>query len=146
MEKSELPFSLEIKNEDIFHIKPEGKLSILNSKEKIVGETEIKETTILPGKTRKFPIEFKPNLPEKLIKYLPAWFSSFISQNLLFGKYRALLNLKVDNDIISKEIEFWVFPWKFWLFTSLLLLLILIFIVKLRKRIKSAFSVLFRKS
>jgi len=146
VEKSDLPFSLGIKNEDIFHIKPEGKLSILNSHNKIVGETEIKEITILPGKTRKLPVEFKPDLPEKLTKYLPAWFSSFISQNLLFGKYKALLSLKVEQDIINKEIEFLVFPWKFWLFTLLLLLLILIFAVKLRKRIKLAFSVLFRKS
>jgi len=145
VEKSELPFSLGIKNEDIVHIKPEGKLSIINSNGKIVGETEIKETTVLPGKTRKFPVEFKPNLPKNLEKYLPAWVSSFISQNLLFGKYKALLSLKVEQDIINKEIEFWVFPWKFWLFTWTLLLLILIFVVRLRKRIKLAFSVLFRR-
>jgi len=109
-----------------------------------VGETEIKETTVLPGRTRKFPVEFKPNLPEKLTKYLPAWFSSFISQNLLFGKYKALLSLKVEQDIINKEIEFWVFPWKLWLFTGLIVLLILIFVVKYRNRIKSAFLILFR--
>jgi len=144
VEKSELPFSLGIKNEDIIHIKPEGRLSILNSKGKTVGETEIKETTVLPGRTRKFPIEFKPNLSGRLIKYLPAWFSSFISQNLLFGKYKALLSLKVGQDIINKDIEFWVFPWKFWLSTGLLFLLILIFVVKYRNRIKSAFLILFR--
>lgn len=146
VEKSELPFSLGIKNEDIVHIKPEGKLSIINSWGKIVGETEIKETTVLPGKTRKFPVEFKPNLPEKLIKYLPAWFSSFISQNLLFGKYKALLNLKVGDDIISKEIEFWVFPWKVAIITMLTCVIFLVFMIKYRKRIKSAFLVLFRKS
>ena len=144
VEKSELPFSLGIKNEDIVHIKPEGKLLIINSRGKIVGETEIKETTVLPGRTRKFPIEFKPNLSEKLTKFLPAWFSSFISQNLLFGKYKALLSLKVEQDIINKEIEFWVFPWKLWLFTGLIVLLILIFVVKYRNRIKSAFLILFR--
>jgi hypothetical protein len=145
VEKSELPFSLGVKNEDIFHIKTEGKLSIINSRGKIVGETEIKKTTVLPGKTRKFPVEFKPNLPEKITKYLPAWFSSFVSNNLLFGKYKAALSLKVEQDIINKEIEFWVFPWKFWLSTGLVILLILIFVVKYRKRIKLAFSVLFKR-
>jgi hypothetical protein len=145
VEKSELPFSLGIKNEDIVHIKPEGKLTILNSKNKIVGETEIKETTVLPGKTRKFPVEFKPNLPEKLIKYLPAWFSSFISQNLLFGKYKALLALKVDNNIINKEIEFWVFPWKVVLVMVLACIIFLVLMIKYSKRIKSALRVLTRR-
>jgi len=146
VEKSELPFSLGIKNEDIVHIKPEGKLSILNSHNKIVGETEIKETTVLPGRTRKFPVEFKPNLSGRLIKYLPAWFSGFISQNLLFGKYKALLSLKVGQDIINKEIEFWVFPWKVALIMVLACIIFLVLMVKYGKRIKSAFLVLFRKS
>jgi GxxExxY protein len=146
VEKSELPFSLGIKNEDIFHIKPEGKLSIINSWGKIVGETEIKKTTVLPGKTRKFPVEFKPNLPKNLVKYLPAWVSSFISQNLLFGKYKALLSLKIEDDIVNKEIEFWIFPWKVVLPFSFFTLLILFLIIKYRKRIKSAFLVLFKKS
>jgi hypothetical protein len=146
VEKSELPFNLGIKNEDIFHIKPEGKLTILNSKGKTVGETEIQKTTVLPGKTRKFPVEFKPNLPEKLIRYLPAWFSSFISQNLLFGKYKALLSLKVEQSIINKEIEFWVFPWKVVLILAIFTLFFLLIVIIYRKRIKSAFLVLFRKS
>jgi len=145
VEKSELPFTLGIKNEDIFHIKPEGKLSILNSRGKVVGETEIKETTVLPGKTRKFPVEFKPNLPDVLKKYLPASVLSAISRNLLFGKYKALLSLRVDNDIINKEIEFWIFPWKVVLPFSLFTLLILFLIIKYRQRIKSAFLVLFKR-
>jgi len=145
VEKSELPFSLEIKNEDIFHIKPEGKLSILNSNGKIVGETEIQKTTVLPGKTRKFPIEFKPDLPEKLIKYLPAWLSSFISKNLFFGKYKAILSLKVEQDIINKEINFWVLPWKVISVMVLACIIFLVFMIKYRKRIKSAFLVLFKK-
>lgn len=145
VEKSDLPFTLSLKNEDIYHIKPEGKITILNLNGKAVGDTEIKEITILPGRTRKFPVEFKPNLSEKIRKYLPAWASELISRNMLFGKYRAVLNLRIADDTINKEIEFWAFPWKFWLFTSVILLLILISIVKLRKRIKSAFLVLFKK-
>jgi len=145
VETCHLPFILSIKNNDIYHIKPEGKLTILKSNGKAVGETEIKETTILPGKTRKFPVEFKPNLPKVLEKYLPASILEFISQNMLFGKYRALLDLKVGNDTINKEIEFWVFPWKVVLFTSFVAFIFLIFLIKYRKRIKLAIGVLVKK-
>jgi len=145
VERSHLPFVLSIKNNDIYHIKPEGKLSILNNNGKIVGETEIKETTILPGRIRRFPVEFKPDLPERLTKFLPASISKFISQNLLFGKYRALLNLKVGDDIISKEIEFWVFPWKVALILLTSALFFLLIVMIYRKRIKSALLVLFKR-
>jgi len=155
VEKSHLPFTLSIKNNDIYHIKPEGKLVIsrnplidtntkLMDTNNIVGEVEIKEITILPGKVRKFPVEFKPDLPKILERYLPASISDFISKNLLFGKYKAHLLLTTDNDIIEKEIEFWAFPWKIALSTGLVVLLILIFVVKYRKRIKSATLILFR--
>jgi GxxExxY protein len=144
VETSHLPFTLRIKNNDIYHAKIEGKLTIAKTNGKIVGETEIKETTILPHRTRKFPVEFTPNLPEKLKKFLPASISSFISRNFLLGKYQAHLLLTTGDGKIEKNIEFWVFPWKFWLSTGLLVLLILIFVVKYRKRIKSAFLILFR--
>jgi hypothetical protein len=158
VETSHLPFTLRIKNNDIYHSKIEGKLVISKSNGKIVGETEIKETTILPHRIRKFPVEFKPNLPEKINEFLPASISNFISQNFLFGKYQAHLVLTNGDPegmsstsygagaIIVKDIEFWVFPWKFYFCTGLIVLLILIFVVKYRKRIKSAFLILFRKS
>ena len=146
VETSHLPFTLSIKNNDIYHQKPEGKLVILKGNGKIVGETEIKETTILPGKIRKFPVEFKPDLPEILEKYLPASIFNFISQNLLFGKYKAQLLLASEYGKIEKEIEFWAFPWKITLSTGLFAFLFLIFLIKYRKRIKLAFLVLFKRS
>jgi len=145
VEKSHLPFILSIKNNDIYHIKPEGKLEILTSNGKIVGETKIQKTTILPGRIRKFPVEFRPDLPEKLKRYLPALISNFISRNLLFGKYRANLFLLTENSKIEKEIEFWVFPWKITLFTVCVIVFSLIFLVKYRKRIKKAILILFKK-
>ena len=144
VETSHLPFTLRIKNNDIYHIKPEGKLVISKENGKIVGEREIQKTTILPGKIRKFPVEFEPNLPEKLKKYLPAIISNFLSKNLLFGKYKAHLLLTTKNNIIEKEIEFWVFPWKFTLSTFFVVLIFLFFLIKYRKRIKSAIKVLIK--
>jgi hypothetical protein len=146
VETSHLPFALSVKNNNIYHIKPEGKLEVLKGNGKIVGETEIKETTILPGKTRKFPVEFKPDLPGIFKKYLPASISNFISQNWLFGQYKAHLFLKTEDNIIEKDIEFWVFPWKVILSTFLIVYLFLALLIKYRKRIKSAVFILFRKS
>jgi hypothetical protein len=145
VETSHLPFTLSIKNNDIYHIKPEGSLQILRSNGQIVGESKIKKTTILPSRIRRFPVEFKPRLPEKLEKYLPAAVSDFISKNLLFGKYQAHLSLIEKNDIIEKNIEFWVFPWKVLLFTGFALVLTLFFLIKYKKRIKSAILILFKK-
>lgn len=146
VETSHLTFTLRIKNNDIYHIKPEGELVILTDSGKMVGETEIQKTTILPGRIRKFPVEFKPNLPEKLEKYLPTSVSNFISKNLLFGKYQAHLYLAIENDIIEKDIEFWAFPWKTTLSTIFVVFIFLFFLIKYRKRIKTAIKVLARRS
>ena len=153
VEKSHLPFVLSIKNNDIYHIKPEGKLEIFripltNTNYKLtdtkkVGETEIKEITILPGKTRKFPIEIKPDLPRILEKYLPSKIKNFISENLLFGKYQAHLLLTTESGKMEKDIEFWAFPWKVVLSTGLICFVFLVFLIKYRKRIKKAVSILF---
>jgi len=145
VETSHLPFTLRIKNNDIYHQKLGGKLLILASNGKIVGETEIQKTTILPGKIRKFPVEFEPNLSEKLEKYLPAKISDFISKNLLLGKYRAHLLLTTDYGIIEKDLEFWAFPWKFGLSTVFILCIFFLFLIKYRKRIKLAIRVLVRR-
>jgi hypothetical protein len=155
VEKSHLPFVLSIKNNDIYHIKPEGKLEIFripltNTNYKLtdtkkVGEIEIKEITILPGKTRKFPIEIKPDLPRILEKYLPSKIKNFISENLLFGKYQAYLFLATESGKIEKDIEFWAFPWKIALFTVLIACLFLALLIKYRRRIKIAIKVLVRR-
>ena len=153
VETGNLPFTLRIRNNDIYHIKPEGKLEIFNSSGKKVGEAEIKKTTILPGKTRNFPVEFKAEPPKKLEKYLPKTIFSFISKNLLMGKYQASLLLTTGGDAIDstgslqveKDIEFWVFPWKVLLSTGTVLLLLIIGVVKYRRRIFKAIFVLFKK-
>ena len=142
VQTSHLPFTLSVKNNDFYHIKPKGKLEVSNEDGKIVGETEIKEITILPGKTRKFPVEFKPDLPEIFKKYLPVSISDFISKNFLFGKYKAHLFLKTEDNVIEKDIEFWAFPWKVALSLILISFISLFFLLRYRKRIKSAIKIL----
>ena len=140
-----LPFSLKIRNNDIYHIRPSGTLSILNTRGELIGESEIKETTILPGKTRAFPVDFKPDLPEIIKKYLPSKISDSASKSLLFGKFKAQLALKFEDKTVNQEFYFWIFPWKIILSTGAILLIFLIVMVKYRKRISGAFLVLFKK-
>ena len=140
VETGELQFNLHIKNNDAYHIKPSGKLAILSNSDKIIGETEIKKTTILPGKIRQIPVEFNPEIPA-VIKKLPSPLSNFISKNLFFGKYHASLMLDVNGVSIKEEIEFWIFPWKTFLFLFISLIIVILF----RRRIKMAGKVLLKR-
>jgi len=136
VETGRLQFDLIIKNNDVYHNKPYGKLAILSSDGKMIGETEIRKTTILPGKSREIPVEFNPEIPE-FAKKLPAPLSSFISKNLLFGKFYAELTLNVEDKMTTEKIEFWIFPWK----TAIWIFIILAAILILRKRIVMAMKV-----
>lgn len=138
-------FSLKIKNKDIYHLKPSGKILVYNFWGNRVGEFEVPQKTILPGKTRQFPVEL--SLTEtRRIKWLPVSISNFISQNFFVGRYSAVLELKESsgdqNLKLARNIFFWSFPWKFWLPLLLTLVLFLFFIVKYKKRIVLALRTL----
>jgi hypothetical protein len=149
VEKSPSKFILRIKNNDIYHIKPYGKVLIYNIFGKKVGEAKIPQKTILPGKVRAFPVEFSPEIPEKL-KWLPASISNFLTQNLFFGRYQARLEIEAKTPLstevfrpaIPTILTFFSLPWKFWLSLLSTLALFLFFIVKYRKRIVLALKTL----
>lgn len=109
---SRLSFILRVKNNDIYHLKPSGDLTIVSGSDKIIGEVKVKETTILPGKVRQFPIEFRPYLFEKLDRFLPSSLANFISENFYSGKYKAVLKLHGSGEV-EKVIDVWIFPWRF---------------------------------
>jgi len=140
VQSGQLQFNLHIKNNDTYHIKPSGKLTIFSSSGKIIGETEIKKITILPGKTRDIPVEFTPIVPATISK-LPNFFQDIISKNLFFGKFHASLVLDVDGISQKDEIEFWIFPWKS--FFAIFFILAILFMG--RKRIRQAIRALIRK-
>lgn len=148
-EKSPSKFILRIKNNDIYHIKPYGKISIYNIFGKKVGETEVLQKTILPGKTRAFPVEFSPEIPEKL-KWLPSFISDFLLQNFFVGKYQAKLELEAKTPLSAEifkpatpfVLNFFSLPWHFWLPFLLILALFFFFSVKYRKRIRLAIKIL----
>lgn len=67
-----------IKNEGISHIRPAGTLTIHNTFGAKVAETEVPQTTILPGKIRRFPVAFE----HKDLPLLP----SFLERQLALGR------------------------------------------------------------
>jgi len=133
VEKSPSKFVLRIKNNDIYHHKPQGKLLIYNTFGKKVGESEIQKATILPGKIRRFPVEFSSEIPEKL-KWLPASISNFLVQNTSFGKYKAVIALEIPGQKLETETQFWALPWKI----LLPLLFLIIGLILIRRRIIAA--------
>jgi len=148
--KSPQNFILRIKNNDIYHIKPSGKVLIYNFFGNKVGETEIPQRTILPGQIRKFPVEFSPEIPEKL-KWLPASLSEFLVQNFFAGKYQAKIELQTKSPLTAEVFQpkipvvltFFSFPWQFWLSFIFISGLLFFLLVKYKKRIKLAFKTLF---
>ena len=149
--KSPSNFILRIRNNDIYHIKPFGKVLIFNIFGKKVGEAEVSRTTILPGKIRQFPIQFSPETP-KYLKWLPESVSDFLAKNFFFGKYQARLEIESKSPLsaeilqsdISNSLTFFSFPWQFWFSFILIVLLFIFVLVKYRKRIILSLKILIK--
>ncbi len=149
--KSPSNFILRIKNNDIYHIKPFGKVLIFNIFGKKIGETEIPQTTILPGKIRRFPIQFFPETP-KYLRWLPEPISDFLARNFFFGRYQAKLEIESKSSLtteilrsdISDTFIFYSFPWQFWISFALIVLLFIFILVKYNKRIILSLKVLIK--
>jgi len=150
--KSPSNFILRIQNNDIYHIKPFGKVLIFNIFGKKVGETEVPKTTILPGRIRQFPIEFSPEIP-RYLKWLPESISDFLTKNFFFGKYQAKLILETSDkrqltetgSLFVANMSFFSFPWQFWLVFISTVLLFIFILVKYKKRIILSLKVLFKR-
>lgn len=138
IKKSPSKFILRIKNNDIYHIRPSGKVLIYNFWGKKVGEAEVLRRTILPGKIRQFPIEFSPKIP-KLLDWLPASISNFLVQNFFVGKYQAKLELQPS---VPTILTFFSLPWQFWLAFLTIFGALIFLTIKYRKRIKLSLKVL----
>jgi hypothetical protein len=146
-EKTPSSFYLTIKNNDIFHHKLQGKISIYNFWGEKVGEGEISKITVLPGKTRGFSVDILPQA-SKIISWLPASISDFLAQNAAFGKYKAVLELGEEKNAIelNKNFSFWSFSWKFWLTATSMIFLFIFCVIRFWDRIKLSFAVLFSKN
>jgi len=129
-----VPFSIRVKNNDVYHVKPSGTLKFIGPLNSVIGEAEIKETTILPGKIRQISVNFKPKIYVRLDKYAPEPVAEFFSGNFFLGNYKALLALHGSAEVFS-ESSILVIPF-FGILITLLLLLILIFLIILKRKQK----------
>ena len=152
VESPYLNFILRIKNNDIYHLKPYGKVLIYDFSGKRVGEAEIPKQTILPGKTRIFSVSYKPEIPEKL-KWLPVSVSEFLVKNFFIGKYKTKVHLEAKSPLTAEVFQtdipnlltFFSLPWKFWLAVVSIFGLLLSLFIRYRERIKLSFRVLLKK-
>lgn len=134
-------FLVQIKNNDIYHLKPYGKISIFDLFGKKIGEGELKGETILPGKTRSFEI--------KLSQKENFSFGQFLSF-ILFGKTKAKLEIQaqspVRGEILLPKSDFSLTFFSLHPFYFLPFFVIIIFISPLiKRRIILALKVLIKK-
>lgn len=134
-------FFVQIKNNDIYHLKPYGKIEIFDIFGKKIGEGNLKGETILPQKTRTFEVKISQKEKFSLGQIL-----SFI----FLGKTKAKLEIKAQSPVrgeispIQKEISLSFFSLKS--FYSFLFFVIIILIGNFaKKRICLAFKVLIEK-
>lgn len=139
-------FILRIRNNDIYHIKPSGKVLIYNFLGQEVSEASISKKTILPGKTRSFPVEFDPN-PSRFLKWLPVSIRNFF-HNLFLGRYEARLQLQAESPLKAEVVQpdiydtliFFSIPWK----VCLVMVFLVVILIKYRRRIRKSIEVLIR--
>lgn len=132
-------FSVRIKNNDIYHIKPAGTLSIYDALGNKLGETELPDQTILPQKSRHFNIvlaEKKEDFKYKILSSLPF-------------KYSAELELWADSPVrekikIKENPSLVFFSLNSFYFLAVFLIIILLTYFG-RKRIKASLTALLKK-
>jgi len=133
---SYIPFVLRVKNNGTYHLKPSGILKIVGNNNRILGEVDIEETTILPGKIRQLSVNFKPDLSQNLYNFLPDFLADFLSQNFYWGKYKVFLELQGSGKV-EREMSIWILPYNGIIILVLLVFLILVIIVKYNKKRKT---------
>lgn len=127
LEYGPVPFAIRFENKGTVHVRPRGFVTITNIFGKKVADVEFPQSNVIPGSVRK--IETK-------------WDNKW-----LFGKYTAMLvgsygtaNLPFNPPVLV----FWAFPWKIALGVFLVLVLILAFFYKTRKRWQLALRILLK--
>lgn len=134
-------FLVKIKNNDIYHLRTSGKILIFDIFGKKIGEGELKEGTILPGKSRDFEIKLTKKENFSLGQIL-----SF----LFFGKMKTKLEIKAESPIkgeffpFQREISFTFFSFNS-LYFGLIFATIILMGILARKRIYSALKILIKK-
>lgn len=127
LEYGPVPFIIRFENTGTVHVRPRGFVTITNWWGKKVADVEFSQLNVIPGAIRK--IETK-------------WDNKW-----LFGKYTAMLvgsygtaNLPFNPPVLT----FWAFPWRVALGVLIVLILILAFFYKTRRRWQLALRILIK--
>ena len=130
-------FFLTVKNNDIYHLKPEGKIFLYDLFGREIGKGSLKGQTILPGKSREFEI-FLTEKNSSLGKILTLFFA---------GKVKVKLELKAESPVRGTNFLKSTPSLTFFSLSSLLFSLsfftILLIIFLIRKRFILALKFLF---
>lgn len=120
-------FETKFKNEGSIHLRPKGFITIVDWRGEKVADLEFQQVNVIPGTVRKTET-----------KWDKRW---------LAGKYTATLvgsygtsNFPFDPPVIT----FWVFPWKIALGGFLILMAVIIFFYKTKKRWRLALKILLK--
>jgi len=147
-------FVVNIKNNDVYHIKPLGTLLIYNTFGDEIGRAELKGQTILPGRNRDFNIvldeEYSDDSKSKTSSFLSSLISQILPHFISLGKQRADLDVYAISPVREKllpaggnpSIIFFSLNSLYLLFASLLLLTVAFLG---RKRMKAAIQALVRR-
>ncbi|MCK5466445.1 hypothetical protein KAI56_03050 [Candidatus Parcubacteria bacterium] len=122
-----VPFEMRFENEGTVHVKPRGFITITDMFGNKVKDLEFPSKNVLPGSVRKIETE---------------WDGGF-----LMGKYTAMIVGSYGNSnepFISNTITFTIFPWKLALGILSILMVIITFFFKTRKRWRMAAKILFK--
>ncbi len=122
-----VPFKIRFENAGTVHIKPMGFISVTDMFDAKVIDIPFPAHNIFPGKTRLIDD----------VKLDKKW---------LFGKYTATLvgNYGISNTPFMALTTFWVIPWKIIGGAALALLIISLFLWKIRRRMWLALNILIR--
>jgi len=90
-------FSLLVKNNDIFHFRPQGTLTVYDSLNRKVATTKVAEQTILPGMSRRFDLQAVEKKEEESVFPFATIFT-----NIMVGRYMVELDIKGQSPIYEE--------------------------------------------
>jgi hypothetical protein len=122
-------FDARIKNDGNVHFKPEATVTVTNMFGQKVATLPMDPKTVLPGSIRKMTLA-------------QPWKPKF-----LFGNYHANLSVVYGDkkQILTATTSFTVIPYKLVGIVALVLIIVLVFIIRRRKRLAKSFKILFGK-
>lgn len=127
VEHGPVPFVIRFENTGTIHVRPKGFVTITDWRGEKVADVEFPQKNVIPEAIRRIDA---------------SW-----DKKWLFGRYTATLVgiYGTENLPLSPEVVvFWAFPWKIALAIFLILMIVITYFVKTRRRWRMALRILFR--